>query len=251
MSNRPLDIIIDDIASAQKTADVDLDSLPIRLRPSHEIAAREAKDSLPDLRAEYQDRLLATATAFIVSGPASSQEQFADLVETNSGAVVISVKQLHAELAAKIFPSIGHTREFTVDHIAMLNDMIWKLRHKLGVVRDPRFPNITSLEGVKSEAELTDYIKRLMGPDMGGLDLNTLYIADALTAVALAKRFVGKTLPVVIINGDAADNEAIKAKFAFSTDVDLNGVAEIDRTFAIQVFKEAKGRKNRANNQAQ
>jgi hypothetical protein len=240
-SERTAEEILNDLDTYQKVADKDLDVLPIRLRPSHEIAAREAKEKLVLLKVEYRQRLLANSLGLFTNGGApGAQERFAE-VSTGEGLLAVDANSLYMQLAQKIEPAIGRNREFTVDHLLILHGEMMRVRMAAGFNPAIELPTLAAIATVPTTAALANYVRSLIVKAGAGI-VNGLYVANTMVAAAEAKRFKGRTFAVVVINSSEIDREHLAPNFSRTDLVDLEGVAPeaIDGGFAIGAFKAAK-----------
>lgn len=250
MSDRTPEAILNDIHTYEQIATKDLDVLPLRLRPSHEIAAREATERLPVLRDEYRQRILANSLGLFTTGGAPGDaEKFAE-VAAKEGPLSVDANELYRTLAEKIEPAMGHTREFVLGHLLMLHQEMLRLRLEAGYSPALDLPTLAAVETAPNVAALADYIRKLV-VQAGGQTLNGLYVASKMIGSAIDKRFAGKTFAVVVINSSEEDRAHLAPVFSRTNTVDLSGVEAIDRAFAINAFKSARSVKASKNEAVQ
>jgi hypothetical protein len=242
-SDRTPEAILNDLDKYEKVANKNLDILPVRLRPTHEIAAREAREKMVALKTEYRQRLLSNSLGLFTTGgtPAAAQK-FAE-VSASEGLLVVDCNELYMKLAEKIEPAVGSKRHFTVDHLMLLHQEMQRVRSDAGYNRAIDLPTLAAVHTVPNTAALATYIRTLVVKAGAGV-VNALYVSNRMVGDARQKRFKGKTFAVVVVNSTDEDRKLLTGTFSRTDTVSLEGVAPeaIDGDFAVAAFKAAKKR---------
>lgn len=241
MSDRTTEKMLKNLQDATKTADLDLDSVPWMSRPGFETAKREAKDSLPGLLAEYCARIFENAILlFPIGRDDQKSRHFAEISGEAGGTFTADAQGIYEMLAQRVEPTLGQRREFTAQQFVTLNDAIDDLTRSAPVATQ----NLTlppaalkTVDAAPTFEALVSLIRDLV-EGVHGKALVKLYVTKVVCDQALKEEFDAKTLAAVVLNTTVETREALGAGVR-SALVDVEGAAEIDKAFAITIFKEA------------
>jgi hypothetical protein len=240
MTNRPLKVILADIADNVETSKRDLEALPASVRPGHAGAVRRAQEAIPMLRKEYQDAALANSLAFFVEGGAvGAPEVFAEIAY-DEGVLPADAGATYRALADLILPLMPASKEFGIDQTVRLDYLLRGIAATSGYGRAVDLPRTAATHTVADKEALEQHIRKLAETTADGSKLNVLVTIQKLIEGAVSHRFARKTFPVVVLNASAADRKLLEALFTRSVSVNLTGVEKIDPGFVIGTLKQAR-----------
>ena len=186
--------LLQQIEATQKIANRFVEDYHSAVRSAHETAIREAKDKLIVLTKEYADFCKKNCMGVFLYGEPKRIELFTDLVKDGGNVIVVNSSYPWNEWAAKIEPTFGNYREFSVTQIRLLSMEVKELTEKL---RLP-FQEISqpSIPFIKDQAELVRYIYGIIRNSYQ----DRLY-QEVVTAkvVDLAIRRMIATAPMVLV----------------------------------------------------
>jgi hypothetical protein len=229
---RTSEAILNDITAAQETLAVDISSKPRKLQAAFEMAKNEARESLGKLTKEYRSRIFFQSRAFVPVGTPEQTKKYAEIAENVGSTFTVDMRELYSRLSETVDATIGNSREFTSDQLFRLMPLINGLVKDLGI--DPiNAPELKDIRIVKTAEDTTNYVRELVRNACGDV-LNMNFVATVVTSKALAAKFKGQLLPVVVLN--ATDEDLLKL-FRQMKQVQIAPDAEVDEDFVTRSFK--------------
>ncbi len=236
-NQRSLEAILKDIDQNTETLSTPLENISPRLLPGFQMSVREAKEQEGKLRTEYATRIGTSTSVYFPFGNPDKAVAFKDIAAKEGDAISVDSNALYLRLAEGVEPSIGHTREFGSSQIMHLTTKIREEFTALG------FPNATfnrlilpEVRVVADVAAVAVYARELCERSLG-TGLNAMVINKNIIDAALASRFAGKVLRIVVLNATPEEYNALNMSFRRITPVNVDLVDTVDSTFVINTFK--------------
>lgn len=239
MQTKTLDQLVSELAQKQTIAQTNLDDIPWMTRPAWSSNIERAKEELTVLKAEYRNKLLAQSLAiFVVGGTDEQKAAFASIAKKEADVLVLNADDLYKRLAQPIDAALGTQRTFTATYVPMLLRGMKEVGDELAIreIAAPKFSSETPiLEDSGAVVELVREVVR----DSSGDDLNRLYLADKLTDQALAVRYKGSVVPVIVLGAGPDEVLGLTPLFAHvGALVSLDGV-NVDKELVLASFEQA------------
>lgn len=234
MSDRLLENILGDIRHNEKTLATDLSIIKANVRPSYEMAAREAKEALVKLKADYQQKLLQNSYAFFLEGPKEKVAQFVDRTrKTVANAFVVSADAYYQYLGQRVDEVVGPSREFSTQQVTALMLAIRYLAREIGV-DEPAPPKLDEIRICESRDDLLAYIRDLaMTQDH---TVASAYLARQVSDAALAIDCGANNVAIVVTDCDDRDFHAIANLFGHHSVILIGKDQEVDETFVMNTY---------------
>jgi hypothetical protein len=239
---RTIEVILNDLKAALQAANIDLDGVPARSLPSFEMSKRQATDDAVVLKKEYVTRIMGISRAFVTTGDPQKALEYAAVAAREGATITVDAQELYKKIADRVEPSLGSTREFTVNQLFLLHRALEVMAAELGL-SDLSAPRLRELRVCATAADTTAYIRELVRGSCGDV-LNLTYLQSVIGDRALEMDFKGQLLPIVLLN---VDGEDLRGMFRQAKLVPLTQDTVVDVGFAISTFKN-KAPKNESEN---
>ena len=229
---------VDNIVDTEKLATIDLEAWPRNTLASISNTVNEAKDRLGDLKKKYFNRVAELTIGIFVLG--DEAERVAQIAEEVGETLTVRADALYTRLADMIDPVLPDSREFSVIAFNRLIQGLSDVGHELDVkaMDMPKF----NLGKVADVAALVAFIRETVRNAFGD-DINRLYLTAEIQKKALASKFKGSGLGVVIIGLQGADEVAglssVVAKFGEKvfTNSDAAVANIVDKDFVLATLQ--------------
>ncbi len=236
--NRSLARILTDLKDASEDANRDLDNVPLRMLPSFQLRKRESQDALPGLKAEYRDKLLASAVGIFAFGPLDKQVEFAAHAQRSADCLVFDVDECYQKFATPVWESLGRSGEFSITQTMLLVGCIRQFAIENGMTGS--LPSLGTRDDacLKSTKETLEYVKALIHAAMGD-QLLTAFFANQIVDRAIAAEIVDPPLKVVVVNATNAQSkpDSMASYFRITRALNLDVETEVNESFAIGVVE--------------
>jgi len=191
---------------------------------------REMMERRALLKQEYKALLRNRGFAIFLVGIAEAQAKFAQIA-SEFDCYVMSANILYDSLADQMMKQVRIGDIFTVQHIQMLDELLYDYRVKLGIASMPH-PSISveMCRPITDKATLATLI-RFSIEKVLDTELATHVIEDTATDAAIKDEQMGPVLPVVLTGADTAQIRDFQKRIFRS---DENGV-ESFKTFVISM----------------
>lgn len=233
---RQLPEILADYTSAKKKADRDLDSVPESTRAGFGIAKRKAAEAIPNLKAEYLTRALKSSIVAFAVGDEAKAKEFADVASKVGGAITVDARAPYEKIAQRIAPSLGRSKQFSVDQAHLLDQALKELAEDTGYLGKFESTKIRTLKVIANSDVLVDYVRELVFAS-NGVTPSVIAAQNQILNQALKAGFEGKVLAVVVLNAEPIDRQAISSMFTKVLEAKVNEAEAIDERFARNVFE--------------
>jgi hypothetical protein len=233
---RQLPEILAEYRSAKDKADRNLDSVPESTRPGFGIAKRKAQEAIPNLKAEYLTRLLKNSVAAFAVGDDGKARQFATVAAKVGGTITVDARAPYEKMADRIAPSIGRSKQFSVDQASLLDQALKELAQDTGYLGKFENTSFRTLKVIPDRDSLVDYIRELVTAS-NGLTPAIIAAQNQILNESLKVGFDGKTLAVVVINAEPIDRQAIASMFTKTLEARVDEAEAIDERFARLIFE--------------
>lgn len=232
---RTLTQIVSDIKTAERVASRDLELIPTASIAGHQMAIREAKDSLVSLKAEYARILFQNASGFFIQGPRDKAYEFAAVAAVNCQLHPFSPEEMYRKLANSVETGMGPAREFNVNQLSVLIRELRELAEDLGIKESIAAPGIREMVACPTTADVMAYIKKLVQASSGN-ELMVLFARKVIAAGAMAAGVEGQ-LKVAVLDVDQSEAIALKPLFKARRIVNVSADNQIDASFAIETIE--------------
>jgi hypothetical protein len=191
---------------------------------------REMMERRALLKQEYKALLRNRGFAIFLVGTAEGQAKFAQIA-SEFDCYVMSANILYESLADQMMKSVRIGDTFTVNHIQMLDELLYDYRVKLGIASMPH-PSISveMCRPITDKATLATLIRASIEKVLD-TELAAHVIEDTATDAAIKDEQTGPVLPVVLTGADTAQIRDFQKRLFRS---DENGV-ESFKTFVIGI----------------
>lgn len=231
-----LSTILEQLHSYRKILNTDLDTVSPRTRAGFETSQREAKDNIAAALKEYEEKLFSSSICFYPHGEDPAKvANFIDVAVSEAPTMLqLNARSMYADIALKIWPSMGYRHQFTMDCFSTLVRELRYIGQELGVdeMSAPRYGEPFACSKLE---ELVDYVAHLVQEAMGH-ELNKLYLRRRALNYALATEHTG-ALPVILENASPEEAQVIAEGFTVFAPVPIASTTEITPEFAISTFK--------------
>ncbi|MBA3351409.1 MAG: hypothetical protein H0U23_03120 [Blastocatellia bacterium] len=239
MSDRTIAAILKDIRHNEELEAKDLDTVTFNVRSAFAMMKTEAANALVPLRAEYRAAVTNSALAFCVSTTFDARELgkiLPQLLQVRT--FMVDGAKTYRDLARDIFPAIGSTREFTVDHEGTLNRRLADIAEREGI-RIPResTPRIKDVRAISTFSELVSFVRELVVAGVGE-EFNAETIYSELARQAMEVDFDGTVPIVIILDTDAAISSSLK-RFATKVQADTEPADLLNNPLVIKALEKA------------
>lgn len=224
--------------NAQKTAKLNLDSVPATTRAGFGIRIRQAEQALPELKREYLTRILNNSIAFFTRGSAEQAAKFAAAAAVAGSTFTVRADACYERLADRVEPSIGRTKQFSITQVNLVNQALKELMDDTGYPDKLSSVSLIDLRVMTTRAALVSYIRAIVVKANGCVPV-AVAAQNSLLKQALDTDFSGKRLAVVVTGVDPVERTTLASMFGKVISVDLPDGQEIDEGFARKVFEKA------------
>jgi hypothetical protein len=242
VTERTLENILNDVQNNTRIAATELDAVHPDVRPGFEMAIREANENLARLRDEYRQRVFATSVGFFVTGEPEKVEAFASRARALANVFIVDAAQMYREIAADIEPTLGSSREFSVNQLARLSVSLQNIAKDAGLRGDLAPPPLRGIRTVQDHEAVVDYVHEIISAGVGEA-INVVYATNHLLRQALTARFSGNVFAALVLNTTPDSQVALSQPFAVRTDVVIGPDDEVNEGFVLKVFEN--GKKNK------
>jgi hypothetical protein len=237
MSQRTTEQLVADIKQNEQIAATQLEAKPAATRTAFQLAVADAKNALRGLKADYRRRILINAVGFVVSGP-----KVAEFVATAKAVapqiITLDAEKFWNDLAERIEPSFGASREFTVHQLGVLIQALREAALDAGVQADLPMPQLRDQLALPTRADVVSFLRDVVGPV--GEVLNSTALSNQLVDQALASDFTGTVLVAMVVNADNTSERELGAVFANRFEVATDVDTEVTEEFVTKVFDASK-----------
>lgn len=235
------DKLLEEIDRTTSTATIKLDEINPRARPGMEVAVREAKDHLEELKTKYGQLVQERALGIFVLGNAEGVFQFASIAEYEGDTITLESDSLYRELARSIEQAMGDTRVFGPDAMSHLVTNLRTMAFEMGIVTLP-VPKFEEAH-CSSFNDTIAHVKKLVRLAMGD-DLNSIYLKKVLVEKALKIRYTGSVVPVVVISDSESEIAGLSPMFQKGTTVvNVADGDNVTKEYVLKVFSSTKKKK--------
>lgn len=170
-------------------------------RPARVQAKRQALESLPGLRQDYEEALAARWGAIFVSGEPAAVATFCKEASEKGPAVVVDAQQFYKALAAMVEPAMRKDRSFEPSQFAHL---LSNFEHEVKALNIQGAP-VIRYRGAKilaDEAAVAEHIRELVN-QQDGLPVVAAAMRRQITGEAFKMRYQRSALPVIVTGADS------------------------------------------------
>jgi len=179
-------------------SELDLDTVPYRMRPGKEAQKREAMSELENVRDAYADVLRRNTIGISVTGPGTVD--FIKKAKEEAEVLVVNVGDFYTRIADRVTPTMGPAAEFGVSQYGMVIQELRAIGGELNVVSMPS-PKWSEPVNVGDSQGLLKHITGMVNSSVG-LDLVALYVSRQILNQALSIGEERNTVPVVLTGLD-------------------------------------------------
>lgn len=184
------------------------DDYPRSTMAGFAIAARQARDALPDLERQYVLALQARSVTVAVVGDTEATQAFRVLAEAESVELVVDVGDLYRELSERVIKSMGHHREWTPSQHSLTIQLALSKAVDLGFKEAIYQSNLPFTSRVVPTDEDAAAAVRDTIQERLGADLPRVFMRAALTQQAIAQRLLPEQPVGVLVLGARSEAEA-------------------------------------------
>lgn len=231
--------LMTDIENQQRQAGTDLELVHPHVRAAFQIAAREATEQLTKSLEEYRRRLQSSAIGFFVAGaPAKTGEFRSVAVSAAKSMFFLDGLAVYERIATEVEPTIGKTREFSVQQMNQVNFAIRDIALEAGLRESLTATSLNEVRCVPTHDDLVALVRELVTSALGET-FNAEVLSDQFVKQALAAKFTGNVAACIITNANAQVRGALSKTFATKSDVAIEEETEVNEDFVLSVFKSA------------
>jgi hypothetical protein len=233
---RDAETVLLDIDNNQKIADTDLDSISHRNLPGFQVAVRQAKDFLAQLKDEYRDVILPRLVGVFINGDNGKINELSKLV-FEEGGVVIDSQKLYVNIADRILPTIGGSRVFQAQQTALLVEYIRQIGLELDIpsMNTVKYKEVVILD----KKDVTLHIKSLVREAVGD-ELIVKLLKKEIVDNCIKAGVCSKYIPVLVTGASVDEVNGIGVLFKHSSQEKVFKDEEISKEYAIRLFKKAR-----------
>lgn len=246
--NKTTETVLNELKQTETTANLDTDGVPFATRQAHQMAKGQAKNALPALRKEYQQKILTNSIAFVVSGPKA--QEFATVAQKVAPAVqVLDASLLYRDLGNKIESIMGPSREFGMHQYLALIQGLREAAAGAGVqlaIQAPQFGGVTIC---RTREDVMVHVKNLaLQTEGGAAALGTLYLTKQAVNNAVESNFAGNVLVAVVLNALPGQEQELAGVFTHQFPVETTE-DEVTEEYVLKTFETAKRNRNKKQKQ--
>lgn len=211
--------LVKDLAETQVLAKTDLEAVPWQTRNSITSMVKDAQERVTKLRDEYQRQLRSNTLGLFLFGEPERVARFMEIAAEEAGVNLIQGDKLYQDLADKVEPTLGDSREFGPTQLQGLHLGLNELMKAQDIRRMP-LPRLQELTAVQDRIELVQHIRKLVRDALGD-DLLRLVIDRRINELAVEQQFAGKVFPVAIVGLDPTEVQSLVPIFTNSTSIQV------------------------------
>lgn len=238
MSQNPLKQLMKEYDEAEKFANADLSSWPVKTLPGAQMRQRECKELVDTLAGKYADAVGDVIVTIFTTGPRSAQEAFAEIAKVEAETIVADSQSLYARLSGRCEESMGDRRTFGVTQLGILIGELTEVGRELNARNIP-IPKIFDVTHCKTQQDVIDTVRNLVrGVVADALNMSSL--SREVVKKALAIRYTKSVVPVVVIGASEEElgplsKELFPGRLSTFT-VDTTSLKALDKENVLQVF---------------
>lgn len=107
---------LDQIEKLEKAAAMDIEAVPIKVRPGHEMAKRQAVEGLETAKEEYGEIFRKSAMCIFLAGSPEGQAKFAALAEQYADAYIVDAEKMYKNMAKNVWCLVGKNNTWTISN---------------------------------------------------------------------------------------------------------------------------------------
>ena len=198
---------IKELKRLQKIAEVDLENVPLIVRPGMDGAKRQAQEQIEDLQKEYKQTIKNAAIVVILHGDAKKQAAFADLASHLAETVTLDCHALYDNMAKELFALADSQGRFPP---SLMTDVISALRTQVkgcGIRSIPGF-DLGDRTEFKSEQDLSDSLRAVIRASSDD-EVNKLVLETRLGEKALQDSYAGAAIGVCLLNASTEETDKL------------------------------------------
>lgn len=229
--------LVKKISENKKLVAIDLEAAPRNTLPSLQAMVFNAREELKTQLLEYAGRIRANGVGILMYGDSARQNEFAALAVAEApGTVHVRADELYDNLAARVEPTLGASKDFSTTQLQVLHDELRFYRDQLGI-SGLTMPMMTDIICVPTRKALVNYVRDLVRK-VAQDDLMRLYVDKKINDLAVEQHFSSKTLPVVVTGlFDPAEAAAVSDLFSKKSAVDVGtSDDEVNKEFVLNAL---------------
>lgn len=226
--------ILEELIAAYETTKIDIENVPISIRPGIEMQRIQAELRIPELRQELTLATVPSRLAGVfVSGNSLKIHEVGFFLRENGG-IVLNASELWNDITLAIEPSFGHERVFTTGvHFLMTQEIAHQSR-RLGTV----FPTLPSyVEAFCPTSQDTLHHVRGRVNSVLGDDLLIRSLKSDIVEAVIEQRLFDGRIPVLIVGAIEGDKPAISTLFTKTESVEFDSDFKVTKETITKAFK--------------
>lgn len=233
--------LAEDIEKFSKLANTDLDELSPAVRAGWASTIENSKTKLKELERQYSQQVARNSAAVLLLGPADKAQQLADLIKSKGEGFVVDASALYRRLAQHIMPTMrddGRSVEWGITQTSRLIGALREIGPELGLTELP-MPDRVEQPSVATFDDVLRHVKHVIRSSSGE-SLNKLYIEKELVKQALAIRYTGAVVQVIVLGASEDEAYDLGRMFGFGCFSEiLSDEDEVGEPLMLAVFERA------------
>lgn len=238
--------LLTELEDAEKIANTDLADVHPNVHAAWGARISQAKADVERLSAMYRRAAMEGGLAMFVSGDAAKCAEFAAIAAEEYETVVVDAAELYRRMAMSIEPLLAAGgRQMMPQHVALVIDRLRDVAEEYDMEIHPQ---VESLPIVADVDATTDYIRDLVRKCAGD-SLNIASLSRQVAKGARDSRYMGGTLPVVVVGATEAEVPGIGSVFGrVGATLTLREDSKVDKNTVLQHFNAVKNKLKREKN---
>ncbi len=200
-------------SAARAAASINIEEVPVRVRPGNLVAKRAAEDELPGLVAAVKAAVIPSRlVAVFAGGDPAGVEALADLLRKN-GDIVLDAGAFYNDLGAFAEAAMGNSRsrEFNTVCFSRMMSALREAAQLFGIKldRNPEYEEAIC----RDTAAVVAHVRQLVRGTYGDVFTVTA-LSNAIVDAVVKGNLSDKRIPVLILNANEEEQPAISQLFS-------------------------------------
>lgn len=218
-------------------ADLNLENVPLNVRPGRESQKRNAIANLRETKFRYGTALMKAAFAVNIQGPGT--DEFVKLAREEAEVLVADAADMYRRIADRLNPTMSDSRIFGVSQFSGLIQELRNIASELGVSSMPS-PQWSEPVNVGDAQGLLNHVRTVVDSSAGP-ELLALYVKSQLTDAGIEEGSDKNTVPVLITGlTEAMAVDLLTKAFPEGRTLLVTTTKDVNKEFVLDTFNKIK-----------